>query len=86
MLLPLFQWFYPRSCLGCGVERPEALRFLCWDCWSLVRRVELPFCDRCGDPIAGAVEHRTFVIFVPIERGRMIAPDRRCGMMGSSRR
>ncbi len=57
MLLPLLQWFYPRSCLGCGMERPRALRFLCWDCWSLVRRVELPYCDRCGDPVVGAVEH-----------------------------
>ena len=40
MLLPLFQWFYPRSCLGCGVERPQAFRFLCWECWSLVKRVK----------------------------------------------
>lgn len=63
MLLPFFQWFYPRSCMGCGVERPQAFRFLCWECWSLVKRVELPYCDRCGDPVVGAVEHAYICYF-----------------------
>lgn len=48
---------YPRSCIGCGITSPEAFRYVCWDCWSDAVRVEPPFCDRCGDPVAGAVDH-----------------------------
>jgi len=28
---------------------------LCWDCRATVKVVQLPFCERCGDPVAGAV-------------------------------
>lgn len=49
--------FYPRRCLGCGASSPETFRYICWDCWSDAARVEPPFCDLCGDPVAGAVDH-----------------------------
>ncbi len=48
---------YPRRCVGCGVSSPETFRYICWDCWSGAARVEAPFCDLCGDPVAGAVDH-----------------------------
>ncbi len=48
---------YPRRCLGCGVSSPETFQYICWDCWSATTRVEAPFCDLCGDPVAGAVDH-----------------------------
>ena len=86
VLLPFFQWFYPRSCLGCGVERPQAFRFLCWECWSLVKRVELPYCDRCGDPVVGAVEHAYICYFCA---DRTIVYDRarsRCAVWRRDRR
>ncbi len=28
---------------------------LCWDCRTQVKVVQAPFCERCGDPVAGAV-------------------------------
>ena len=28
---------------------------LCWDCQTQVKTVQVPFCERCGDPIAGMV-------------------------------
>jgi len=28
---------------------------LCWDCQADIQVVQLPFCERCGDPVAGAV-------------------------------
>ena len=52
----VWQWVCPRSCWGCGCERPEAFRFLCRACWSSLTLVEPPFCSRCGDPVAGVVE------------------------------
>jgi ComF family protein len=48
---------YPRRCLGCGLSAPEAFRYMCWDCWSDAARIEAPFCELCGDPVAGAVDH-----------------------------
>ena len=48
---------YPRCCIGCGTTGPETYRYICWDCWSAAMRVEPPFCDLCGDPVAGAVDH-----------------------------
>jgi len=48
---------FPRRCVGCGVSSPETFRHICWECWSDTARVEPPFCARCGDPVAGAVEH-----------------------------
>jgi ComF family protein len=48
---------YPRSCMGCGKASPETFRYICWDCWSDASRIEPPFCRRCGDPVAGTIEH-----------------------------
>ncbi len=53
----LLDMLYPRRCIGCGGPPAEPYRFICWDCWSDARKVEPPFCDRCGDPVAGAVDH-----------------------------
>ena len=53
----LLDMLYPRQCVGCGVVSPEAFRYLCWDCWSDTMRIEAPFCDLCGDPVAGTVDH-----------------------------
>ena len=48
---------YPRRCIGCGASSPKTFRYVCWDCWSDAARVEAPFCDLCGDPVSGAVDH-----------------------------
>lgn len=53
----LLDILYPRRCLGCGVSSPETFRYICWDCWSDSARVESPFCDLCGDPVSGAIDH-----------------------------
>jgi ComF family protein len=54
----LMDILYPRQCVGCGVSSPETFRYICWDCWSDAPLVEPPFCNLCGDPVAGAVEHQ----------------------------
>ena len=53
----LLDFLYPRNCIYCGISSPETFRFICWDCWSDATRVVAPFCELCGDPVAGAVDH-----------------------------
>ncbi|MCU0857859.1 MAG: ComF family protein [Pontiellaceae bacterium] len=53
----MLDFFYPRNCIQCGAVSPEPLRHICWDCLSDTPRVEPPFCDICGDPVAGDIQH-----------------------------
>ncbi len=53
----LLDLLYPRRCVGCGISSPKTFRYVCWDCWSDAARVEPPFCNLCGDPVSGAVDH-----------------------------
>ncbi len=53
----LLDMLYPRNCIGCGSPSPETFRYICWDCWSDSVRIEPPFCNLCGDPVAGTIEH-----------------------------
>ena len=53
----LLDMIYPRRCLACGISAPDPFRYLCWDCWSDASRIGAPFCELCGDPVAGRVEH-----------------------------
>lgn len=46
---------FSRSCEGCGVPMAEESGCLCWDCQTQVKLVQVPFCERCGDPVAGMV-------------------------------
>ncbi|HKL21549.1 MAG TPA: ComF family protein, partial [Tichowtungia sp.] len=48
---------YPRNCVRCGAVSPEPMRYICWDCLADMPNVEAPFCERCGDPVAGDVQH-----------------------------
>ncbi len=53
----LLDLLYPRLCVACGIRDPADGRHLCWDCLSEVQYIQPPFCDRCGDPVAGRVDH-----------------------------
>ena len=44
---------FSRTCEGCGAAMTAEPGALCWDCRSQIRLVQVPFCERCGDPIAG---------------------------------
>ncbi len=46
---------FSRTCEGCGKDLAEEGGALCWDCQAEVKRVQVPFCERCGDPVAGAI-------------------------------
>ena len=48
---------FPRVCAGCGAADPEASPHLCWDCLRDLHLIQRPFCERCGDPIAGRADH-----------------------------
>ncbi|MDZ4199506.1 MAG: ComF family protein [Kiritimatiellia bacterium] len=48
---------YPRTCTACGALDPEDGRHLCWDCLAAIRFIQPPYCSRCGDPVAGRVDH-----------------------------
>ena len=40
---------YPPTCIACGAATGEA-HTLCAGCWSEVRFIERPFCERLGTP------------------------------------
>jgi ComF family protein len=68
---------YPPSCISCGaaVDRPQAL---CADCWSSIRFIERPFCERLGTPFAldiGGTLHSPGAIAEPpvFNRARAVA-------------
>jgi len=47
-------FFYPETCQICKAGRATAKDgFVCTDCWSQVRFIKPPFCERCGLPYAG---------------------------------
>ena len=53
MSLAALDMLFSRSCEGCGVAMLEEPGSLCWDCRAAVTPVAVPYCERCGDPIAG---------------------------------
>ena len=45
---------YPPVCQLCHDQRAEATEgFVCVNCWSHVRFIRAPFCERCGLPFTG---------------------------------
>jgi ComF family protein len=47
-------FFYPETCQICQIRRATAKDgFVCPDCWSQVRFIKPPFCERCGLPYPG---------------------------------
>ncbi len=55
MLLDLL---YPRSCCSCGVDlNPMRESGLCWECRCQSIAIQAPYCEQCGMPIAGRVDH-----------------------------
>lgn len=47
-------FLYPPVCQFCGKERAKpADGLVCSQCWSQVRFIKPPFCERCGLPFAG---------------------------------
>jgi len=51
----LLDMLFSRACEGCGADLGQEPGSLCWDCRAEVKAVQVPFCERCGDPVAGAV-------------------------------
>jgi ComF family protein len=49
-------FFYPEICQLCESERATAKNgFVCSRCWSGVRFIKPPFCERCGLPFEGDI-------------------------------
>ena len=45
---------YPEVCQLCGEQRATPGEgFVCVKCWSQVRFIKSPFCERCGVPVMG---------------------------------
>lgn len=51
----LLDMVYSRSCEGCGVPMTAEAGCLCWDCQTQIRWVQVPYCERCGDPVPGDI-------------------------------
>ena len=51
----LLDLLFSRTCEGCGVGLEAESGSLCWDCRTGVKTVQVPFCERCGDPVPGAI-------------------------------
>ena len=64
----LLEVLYPRRCLECGRPAPEPFRYICWECWSAVPRLEAPLCAVCGRPVAGAITHDFICYLCAAER------------------
>ena len=61
LAMPIQSWlnaglgfFYPEVCQLCG-DQPATARdgFVCRHCWTQVRFIRPPFCERCGLPYPG---------------------------------
>jgi ComF family protein len=49
-------FFYPEICRICEAERATAKSgFVCPKCWTQVRFIHPPFCERCGLPFEGDI-------------------------------
>lgn len=49
-------WLYPRFCQLCEAERANPDEgFVCAKCWTGVRFIRPPFCERCGLPYEGDI-------------------------------
>lgn len=49
-------FFYPAICQICGGQRATAKEgYVCADCWTDVRFIQSPFCERCGLPYEGEI-------------------------------
>ena len=49
-----FAFFYPPVCQFCGQRRAKPEEgFVCSHCWSQVRFIRPPYCERCGLPFEG---------------------------------
>lgn len=47
---------YPEVCQLCGEQRATPGEgFVCVKCWSQVRFIKSPFCERCGVPVVGEI-------------------------------
>ncbi|OQC55273.1 MAG: DNA utilization protein GntX [Verrucomicrobia bacterium ADurb.Bin018] len=53
MQWPLLDMLFSRTCEGCGNDLATEPGALCWDCRVGLKPVQVPFCERCGDPVAG---------------------------------
>jgi competence protein ComFC len=53
-LTRLLDYLYPPSCHHCDTPTKDG-RYLCKGCASDSARVEIPFCDRCGEGFDGAI-------------------------------
>jgi ComF family protein len=51
----LLDMLFSRACEGCGAAMGEEAGSICWDCRTRTVPVQVPFCERCGDPVAGMV-------------------------------
>jgi competence protein ComFC len=49
-------FFYPEICRICETERATAKSgFVCSKCWTQIRFIRPPFCERCGLPFEGDI-------------------------------
>lgn len=47
---------YPAACQICGEERSKREEgYVCAECWTEVRFIQEPFCERCGLPYEGEI-------------------------------
>jgi ComF family protein len=51
----LLSLFYPPHCANCGADTLAGIH-LCRACGEEARRIEAPFCERCSEPFAGAID------------------------------
>jgi ComF family protein len=57
VLRPALDAVYPRFCAVCDGAVSSETGYLCHECLTGLPIVHFPFCDRCGVPVAGKIDH-----------------------------
>ena len=55
VVAPLASLLYPPACVVCGADVPAGA-YLCRECGEKLTRITPPFCARCSEPFAGAID------------------------------
>lgn len=53
LLKPLLDLAFPRFCAGCNGRVGNEFQYLCWNCMTIIRLIQPPYCLLCGDPAQG---------------------------------
>jgi ComF family protein len=61
---------FPRACAACGGPVGHEAQHVCWSCLGRLDLIQAPYCELCGDPYDGAIQHEFRCAFCVDHRPR----------------